>query len=300
MPRRRLKVGPHGIGLSVLEAGPADGRPVILLHGFPEFSGAWQAYFEPLAAAAGLRVVAPDQRGCGWSDKPAGVKAYGLDVLAADIAGLAAALGFKTIALVGHDWGGIVAWWIAATMPELVERLVVLNAPHVPVTARFLRHHPGQAVRSWYVGAFQVPGLPERLLARNDFAVLRRSMTQSARPGTFSPEVLGSFAAAWAQDGALTGMVNWYRALVRDPPRTPSSADLMPVPDPLGAARSLPGPSSRPGEPRALRPRGHRVVRGGRPLASPRSAAGHLRRPGPLYGGSGPGVGLRSRTGSAR
>ena len=221
VPRRRLKVGPHGIGLSVLEAGPADGRPVILLHGFPEFSGAWQAYFEPLAAA-GLRVVAPDQRGYGWSDKPAGVKAYGLDVLAADIAGLAAALGFKTIALVGHDWGGIVAWWIAATMPELVERLVVLNAPHVPVTARFLRHHPGQAVRSWYVGAFQVPGLPERLLARNDFAVLRRSMTQSARPGTFSPEVLASFAAAWAQDGALTGMVNWYRALVRDPPRTPS------------------------------------------------------------------------------
>ncbi len=212
----KLDVG--GLTVSGLRAGPPDGPLVVLLHGFPEFSGAWRRQLDSLASA-GFHVVAPDGRGYGGSDKPAGVAAFALDHLAGDVVALAARLGSPRFCAVGHDWGGIVAWHLAATYPACVDRLVVLNAPHPAAVQPFMRRHPGQVRRSWYVAFFQLPGLPERLMRRNGFFLLRRAMTQSSRPGTFGAGILRDYAAAWAQPGALTSMVNWYRALIRFPPR---------------------------------------------------------------------------------
>jgi pimeloyl-ACP methyl ester carboxylesterase len=202
----------NGIELDVVLAGPAQAPLVVLLHGFPEFSYGWRKQIGPLAAA-GFRVAAPDQRGYNRSSKPPGILAYALDALADDVLGLAAALGRQRFAVVGHDWGGVVAWHLAARDPERIERVAVLNAPPLAAARRYARAHPSQRAKSWYVGFFQLPWLPERLLRAGDFAWLRSAMTRSSRPGTFGPEDLAAYREAWAQPGALTAMLNWYRAL---------------------------------------------------------------------------------------
>ena len=210
--RRGRRVAVNDVALQVIEAGPADGRLVVLLHGFPEFSYGWRRQIDPLAAA-GFRVVAPDGRGYNLSSKPEGVRDYHLDTLIADVIGLANALGRERVSLVGHDWGGIVAWWAASRHPDRVERLAVLNAPHPAVARSYLLRHPGQMLRSWYVGFFQIPGLPEAMLRADGHAALRRSLTGTSRRGTFSETDLDAYVRAWSEPGALTGMVNWYRAL---------------------------------------------------------------------------------------
>ncbi len=208
------------LGLHVAEAGPEAGAPTILLHGFPEFWYGWRHQIGPLAAA-GLRVVAPDQRGYGRSDKPADLAAYHLDRLAGDVIALADAYGFPTVRLVGHDWGGLVAWWVASHYPDRIERLAILNAPHPGIVGDYMRHHPGQMLRSTYVGLFQLPGLPERLLTAGRCRALRRALTTTSRPGAFAAADLDRYVEAWRQPGAMTGMLNWYRALVRLPRAKP-------------------------------------------------------------------------------
>ena len=207
----------NGIRLAVSHAGPADGPPVILLHGFPEGSACWRRQVGPLAAA-GYRVMIPDQRGYGSSDKPGGIGAYALDALAADILGLIDATGHPRVALVGHDWGGIVAWWVARTHPGRVERLAVLNAPHPVAFRRYLLTHPRQWLRSWYFLAFQLPRLPEVSLRRRNWRALTRMLGSSSRPGTFSESDFDAYRAAWSRPGAITAMVHWYRAALRRPP----------------------------------------------------------------------------------
>ncbi|HEY8383307.1 MAG TPA: alpha/beta hydrolase [Microvirga sp.] len=206
----------NGIALHVAEAGPADGPLVVLLHGFPEFWWGWRRQIEALAAQ-GFRVVAPDQRGYNLSDKPQGVRAYELDTLVADLEALVRSYGRESCRLVGHDWGGLVAWWAASRRPGLIDRLVILNAPHPAVVGAYMRRHPSQMAKSSYIGFFQIPWLPERMLARDGFSALRRSLRGSSRRGTFSDEDLRAYDAAWAQPGALTGMLNWYRALRHRP-----------------------------------------------------------------------------------
>ncbi|MET7248075.1 alpha/beta fold hydrolase [Methylobacterium sp. EM32] len=207
---RRIPV--RGLTLNIAESGPADGPLTLLLHGFPETWWAWRHQIGPLAAA-GLRVVAPDQRGYGQSSRPEGIPAYHLDRLAEDVTGLADALGYDRFRLVGHDWGGLVAWWVASRHPDRVERVAILNAPHPDVFGAYARRHPSQVLRSFYVGLFQLPGLPEALLRAGDCAALRRALTRSSRPGAFSPHDLDLYAAAWRRPGAITAMLNWYRAL---------------------------------------------------------------------------------------
>lgn len=214
--RRRV----NGVTLHVMEAGPADGPVVLLLHGFPEYWWGWREQIGPLAEA-GFRVVVPDQRGYNLSDKPRGVSTYGLDTLAADVVGLAQAYGAQRVHLVGHDWGGLVAWWAASRHPHRIERLVVLNAPHPAVAGSYMLRNPSQILKSSYIGFFQLPILPERILARDGFEALRRALIGSSRRGTFSDEDLAAYHDAWAQPGALTGMLNWYRAL-RHRPAMPS------------------------------------------------------------------------------
>ncbi|TNC15381.1 alpha/beta fold hydrolase [Methylobacterium terricola] len=213
---RRIPV--RGLTFNIAEAGPADGPLTVLLHGFPETWWSWRHQIGPLAGA-GLRVVAPDQRGYGQSSRPEGIAPYHLDRLAEDVIGLADALGQDRFRLVGHDWGGLVAWWAAARFPDRIGRLAILNAPHPDVFGAYARRHPSQALRSFYVGFFQIPGLPEALLRAGDCAALRRALTASSRPGAFSPHDLDLYAAAWRRPGAITAMLNWYRALrlTRDP-----------------------------------------------------------------------------------
>lgn len=207
----------NGLTLHVVQAGPADGPLVILLHGFPECWYGWKHQIEALAAA-GYQVWVPDQRGYNLSDKPDGLAAYTIDTLAADVIGLIDAAGAQKAVVVGHDWGAAVAWWTAAVYPEHVERLVVLNVPHPVVMKRFVSRNVGQLLRSWYIGFFQLPRLPEALARLGNWAVMARTLGSSSRPGTFSEADIAQYKTAWSQPGAFRAMVNWYRAALQRPP----------------------------------------------------------------------------------
>ncbi|HSO27736.1 MAG TPA: alpha/beta hydrolase [Anaerolineales bacterium] len=217
-PRHVSVVLPQ-LTLHTVQAGPPDGPLVLLLHGFPEFWFGWRRQIEALAAA-GYRVVAPDQRGYNLSDKPRGVAAYQVDRLAEDVIGLIDALGRERAVVVGHDWGAAVAWHTAICYPERLEKLVILNVPHLGVMMETLRRGGEQVLKSWYVFFFQLPGLPEWLLSQNNFQPMRRMLQASANPGTFAAWELDRYAEAWRQPGALTAMLNWYRAIFRAGVRT--------------------------------------------------------------------------------
>ena len=208
----------NGITLHLVQDGPPNGPLVILLHGFPEFWYGWRRQI-PALAQAGYRVWAPDQRGYSRSDKPAGIAAYNLDELAQDVLGLIQAAGEEQAAVIGHDWGAGVAWWLAMKHPQAVRKLGILNVPHPAVQRRLMRQDPGQLLRSWYMFFFQIPWLPEMLMSLNHYAGMARALEGSARPGTFTPEDLARYREAWSQPGALTSMIHWYRAIFRHPPR---------------------------------------------------------------------------------
>ncbi len=215
------------VRLHVAEAGPADGRPVVLLHGFPEFWWGWRHQM-PALAAAGYRVVAPDQRGYHLSDKPRGLSAYSLDRLAEDVVALFDHLGVERAPLGGHDWGAAVAWWTAIRFPQRVERLAILNVPHPAVLRRALWTDAEQRRKSRYMAYFQLPWLPERKLAADGYRAFRAIFRRSSRPGVFRDADLDRYAAAAACPGALTGMLAWYRAALRRPPRRPASLRVEP------------------------------------------------------------------------
>jgi epoxide hydrolase 4 len=203
-----------GARLHYVEAG--EGPLVVLLHGFPEFWRSWRFQI-PALAAAGFRVVAPDMRGYNTSSKPAGVAAYDMDPLARDIRDLIRERGAERALLAGHDWGAAVAWGTAMNHPEVVERLAILNVPHPRRMLQGLRTLR-QLRKSWYMFAFQLPVVPERGLRAGRFGFMRRVFAQEARPGTFGPEEIARYEEAWSQPGALTAMVNYYRAALRTTP----------------------------------------------------------------------------------
>lgn len=205
------------VRLHVVQAGPTEGPLIILLHGFPEFWYGWKQQIDALAEA-GFWVWAPDQRGYNISDKPTGANAYSLDTLVADVIALIDAAGQKKAVIVGHDWGAAVAWWTAVSYPERVERLVVLNVPHPLVMKQFASRDSGQMLRSWYIGFFQLPWLPEVVVRLGNWAFLAQTMKRSSRQGTFTEADLKQYKAAWAQPGAAKAMINWYRASIRKPP----------------------------------------------------------------------------------
>ncbi len=214
--------------LHAVAAGPQDAPVVILLHGFPEFWYGWRRQIEPLAAA-GFRIIVPDQRGFNLSSKPSGVAAYALTKLASDVIAIADQLGREKIFLAGHDWGAAVAWSTALLHPQRVAKLAVLNVPHPSVMRKFLATHPRQILRSWYMFFFQLPWLPEALFSAFNFRVAARSLLRSSRPGTFSPEDLAQYRAAWSQPGALTAMINWYRAIFRTRVKFPDKTVRVPT-----------------------------------------------------------------------
>jgi pimeloyl-ACP methyl ester carboxylesterase len=201
--------------LHYVEAG--EGPLVVLLHGFPEFWYSWRFQI-PGLAASGFRVVAPDLRGYNLSSRPSGVDAYDVDHLAADIRGLILERGSDTASLAGHDWGGGVAWATAMNHPEVVRRLAILNVPHPRRLMHGIRQ-PRQLAKSWYMFFFQLPWLPERIVRRGDWRLLRVGPEHDARPSAFSAEDIDRYREAWSQPGATTAMINYYRAVFRQSPK---------------------------------------------------------------------------------
>jgi epoxide hydrolase 4 len=193
---------------------------VILLHGFPEFWWAWRHQITPLAEH-GFHVVAPDTRGYNLSEAPQEISAYRLPTLVADVVALANGFGADRFRLVGHDWGGVVAWGVGTSHPNRIDRLVVMNAPHPDLWTSEALRHPTQALRSSYVALFQLPWLPEAVLKALNFGVLRKLVQSSARSDTFKPGELDQYQAAWSRPGALTAMLNYYRALREHRPSHP-------------------------------------------------------------------------------
>ncbi|HEY2140527.1 MAG TPA: alpha/beta hydrolase [Solirubrobacteraceae bacterium] len=217
-----LDVG-NGVRLHYVEAG--EGPLVVLLHGFPAFWYSWRHQI-PALASAGFHVVAPDMRGYNLSSRPSDWHAYDTDLLAADIAALIRHFGSERAQVVGHDWGAAVAYSVAMRHPELVERLAILNVPHPARLLAAFRTFK-QLRKSWYMFFFQIPAVPEKLLARDNFSFAKRSLRADA-PGAFSDEDLERYVEAWSQPGALTGMINYYRAALRRSPRT-TLAKMTPI-----------------------------------------------------------------------
>ncbi|CAG0936365.1 epoxide hydrolase 4 [Thermoflexales bacterium] len=206
----------NGLELHTIVAGPPAGPLVVLLHGFPENWYTWRKQIKALAEA-GYRVVVPDQRGYNLSDKPHGIHNYRLEALSADIVELIRSFGREKAIVVGHDWGGVVAWYLAMHHAEVVEKLIVMNAPHPATYLREIRSNPAQQRKSWYVGFFQLPILPEELLGYDPIESARYFFRQNAvNQEAFSSFDIHVMATALAQPEALTSMLNWYRAIVRD------------------------------------------------------------------------------------
>ncbi len=188
-----LRVGYHGCG-----------TPMVMLHGFPEMSAEWDVARQDLSAD--FQVITPDQRGYNLSDIPANVSDYEVSKLVADIVGLIDASTTEKVVLVAHDWGGAVAWQVAHTAPEKLRALVIMDAPHPDVFADLLANDDEQRQASSYMNLFIDPSA-EQLLSNNDYAFLA-----GAFEGALSPELEATYKQAWARPGALTGMLNWYRA----------------------------------------------------------------------------------------
>ena len=203
------RIRADGVELHVARAG--EGPPVVLLHGFPENWTSWRHQIGALASA-GFSVLAPDLRGYNLSERPAGRDAYRLRRLVDDVAALVRHTGQPRAHVVGHDWGGIIAWTFAGEYASMLDRLVILNAPHMQ---RFMEkvRRPSQLLRSSYIGFFQLPLLPERVLAARNFALLRKIFTATpARKNTFSDAAIDAYVAALSRPGALTAALNYYRA----------------------------------------------------------------------------------------
>ena len=202
-----------GLRMQVLEAGPADGPLVLLLHGFPELSESWREVL-PRLAEAGFRAVAPDLRGYGGTERPA--EGYDLDTLAGDVVQLARHLQpDRPVYLVGHDWGGVIAYHVAAMHPEVVERLAVVNAPHPERMAREI-WKPGQLLRSWYIFFFQLPFLPELLLSARGGALVPRMLRQAmVDPSRVPPGKLAEYEANFSSREAARAAIDYYRVAFR-------------------------------------------------------------------------------------
>jgi epoxide hydrolase 4 len=196
------------VRLHYVEAG--RGNVVIFLHGFPEFWYMWKAQLEHFGADH--HAVAPDMRGYNLSSKPRNDSAYRAETVAADVIALADTLGAERFTLVGHDWGGVVAWHVATLYPDRLDRLVIINAPHPAVMARELSRNPAQMMASSYVLFLRTPGA-DRVLTAFNFAILRRGfLRRGLEAGYFSEPDIDAYIAAWSEPGAIRGGIAYYRA----------------------------------------------------------------------------------------
>jgi pimeloyl-ACP methyl ester carboxylesterase len=213
----------------VLEHGEGD-LLALCLHGFPSQAICWREQL-PLLASLGYRAWAPSLRGYGWTSRPERVADYTIDKLLGDIAALIDASGARSVVLIGHDWGGLLAWFFAARRIRPLEKLIILNAPHPAIAAVAYRKWR-QMRKAWYMLAFQVPWLPDFLLRFNQAWLLGRLMRFAAGGRKIFPaDVLDAYRSAAAEPGAVTAMLNWYRALVRTTSPPPEVSGRCPIID---------------------------------------------------------------------
>lgn len=201
---------PTGVELCVQLGGAEEAEAIVFLHGFPESHRTWRAVAPDLARD--FRVVAPDQRGFGASDKPEGVENYRTDRIVEDLIALADALGLGRFTLVGHDWGGAVAWLAALRHPSRIERLVIVNAPHPYVFQKSLIDDPAQRAASQYMNAFRNPAMESGIEAMGLETFFAKTFASHADVSGLSAEEKQAYLDDWARPGALTAMLNWYRA----------------------------------------------------------------------------------------
>ena len=204
-------IAANGLTFTVDEAGEGD-AVALCLHGFPESRFSWR-YQLPVLAAQGWRAVAPDLRGYGDSSRPGRQADYHLDRLVDDVAALFDALGAKRRLLIGHDWGALIAWSFAIRRTQPLDGLVCMNVPHPRIFRDVLRRSRAQQRKSWYVAFFQLPWLPEAMLrARGADAIGRAFRGMAVDKSAFPDAVLDHYKANALQPGALTAMINYYRA----------------------------------------------------------------------------------------
>ena len=227
MRQERLPLA-TGITMNVALAGPEDAPAVILLHGFPESHRTWRA-LAPLLSDK-FRLIMPDQRGFGDSDRPQEVDAYQTETLLADLFALADALGIERFALVGHDWGGAIAWAAAIKGDPRVERLAIINSPHPLIFQKSLIEDEAQRAASQYMRAFRDPDFEKFVEGIGFEAFFDKSFGKHVDLATIPAEERSTYIAQWSRPGALTAMLNWYRAskmIVPQPGITVDVPDLV-------------------------------------------------------------------------
>ncbi len=204
----------NGVRLHYVTQG--EGPLMLMLHGYPEFWYSWR--YQIPEFAKDYKVVALDLRGYNESEKPQERAAYGIAELIKDVEGVIKGLGYDRCILVGHDWGGAIAWSFAYAHPEMLEKLIVMNSPHLAKFAAALRSNPQQMLRSWYILFFQIPLLPELRLQFDNYRAIASAFIDSAINKTaFTPEDLAAYKNAAAKPGALTAMINYYRNIFPRP-----------------------------------------------------------------------------------
>jgi pimeloyl-ACP methyl ester carboxylesterase len=212
----------NGLKLHYAAAGSSDAPVLLFLHGFPEFWYAWRHQLAELSET--YLCVAPDLPGYNLSSKPAEVARYRTKYLIDDVAAFAAHFsGKRKFTLIAHDWGGALAWAFAIKRPELIDRLIIINAVHPGAFQRELAKNPAQGAASQYIHEIRAVGSEERYAA-NTYAMLWRSLEKTAAAGHLTEADHAAFVNAWSQPGALTGMFNWYRAMRFDPPKPGAQA----------------------------------------------------------------------------
>lgn len=199
-----------GVTLNVALAGPKDGPPIILLHGFPESHRTWREVVPKLEDK--FRLIMPDQRGFAGSDRPQEVAEYAADKLIDDIFALAEAVGVDSFALAGHDWGGAIAWPAALRNDPRLTKLAVVNAPHPLVFQKSLIEDEDQRAASQYINWFRMPGADKAIEAMGFEAFFEKTMKNHIAPGSASEEEKRQYIADWSQPGGMLPMLNWYRA----------------------------------------------------------------------------------------
>lgn len=205
-----------GVTFKVALGGPETGEPIILLHGFPESHRTWRHVASDLARDH--RVIVPDQRGFGGSDKPRGVDQYRVEETVADIFALADAFGIERFTLVGHDLGGAISWTAALRQPERLRRLVIVNAPHPLIFQRSVIDDPAQRQASQYIRAFRSEWMEKGIDAMGLDTFFEKSFGGHADLSVVTPEDRQAYLDEWRQEGALTAMLNWYRAISLEVP----------------------------------------------------------------------------------
>ena len=201
----------NGVRLYYAKAGDGE-QLVVLLHGFPEFWYSWR--HQLIALSEEYTVVAPDMRGYNLSDKPPNKADYVIDELVADIVGLIKHFGREKAAVIGHDWGASVAWALAMKKPEVLWKLGALQVPPIPIWKR--NQTMKQFLASWYMFFFQIPALPEWLFRLNNYGFMAASLKNStAEKDVFSDKEIARYINSWSEPGAVTAMLNYYRANIR-------------------------------------------------------------------------------------